>query len=275
MPTNAARLARISLFSKLDAAELNSLAALLHERRVEANQPIFWIGDTGDELYLIRSGRVQVSCPDEDGKEMILAVLEADAFFGDLSLLDGGLRSATIRSIEACDLLTLSRADFLHYLENHPHAAIDVLTVLGNRQRDILEKLRGVKNPNQAIAENATTWQRIADVISEVSASQTFVLLHVLWFAAWIIYNVTRGDNGFDPFPFGLLTLIVSLEAIFLAIFVLISQNRSGEKDRIRADADYQVNLKAHHEIMQLHQKIDKLTQTRTPGAPEAPGAES
>jgi CRP/FNR family cyclic AMP-dependent transcriptional regulator len=265
---NIQLLSAIPLFSKLDPDELNSLASLLKERSVEAHQPIFWVGDRGDELYLIQSGSVQVSCPDETGKEVVLAHLTAGSFFGDLSLLDGGLRTASVRTVEPCTLLTLSRGDFLRFLEAHPKAAIEVLMVLGNRQRDMLQKLRGVTNANQVIADRTTTWQKIADIIAAVSANQFFVLIHVVWFAVWVGYNMIMGEEGFDPFPFGLLTLIVSLEAIFLAIFVLISQNRAGEKDRIRADADFHVNLKAQYEIMQLHQKVDQLLESVQPSKP-------
>ncbi|MCS7034107.1 MAG: DUF1003 domain-containing protein [Phycisphaerae bacterium] len=254
-------LAQIPLFSQLQPDDLQELTTLLKEREYAANQPIFWIGDKGDDLFIIRKGRVQVSYPDEQGREQLLAVLQEGAFFGDLSLLDGGPRTATARTIEPTSVYTLSREDFLAFLRKHPHAAIEVLSVLGSRQREILDKLRGVTNANQVIEQKATTWQRVADVIAAVSASQGFVLFHVAWFTIWVVLNVIQGEKGFDPFPFGLLTLIVSLEAIFLSIFVLISQNRSGEKDRIRADADYQVNLKAQHEIMQLHAKLDRLAE--------------
>ncbi|HRK31984.1 MAG TPA: DUF1003 domain-containing protein [Tepidisphaeraceae bacterium] len=252
-------LAGIPLFSKLDAQELTALAGMLKERKFGANEPIFWIGDRGDELYLLQSGRVQVSYPDETGKEQTLAVLEDGAFFGDLSLLDGGVRTASIRTVDPTICLTLSRADFITFLERHPTAAVDVLSVLGGRQRDILDKLRGVTNANLLIEQKSTTWQRIADFIAAISANQWFVAFHLVWFGVWIGFNLIKGEEGPDPYPFGLLTMIVSLEAIFLSIFVLVSQNRSGEKDRIRADADYQVNLKAQHEIMQLHGKIDRL----------------
>lgn len=254
-------LAGIPLFSKLDEAELSALAGMLQERSFAANEPIFWIGDKGDQLYLLRTGRVQVSYPDETGKEQTLAVLEDGAFFGDLSLLDGGPRTASIRSIDPTHCLTLARTDFIRFLETHPSASVDVLSVIGGRQRDILEKLRGVTNANLVIEQRATTWHRIADFIAAISANKWFVLFHVLWFGGWIVFNLIKGETGPDPFPFGLLTMIVSLEAIFLSIFVLVSQNRSGEKDRIRADADYQVNLKAQHEIMQLHGKIDRLSE--------------
>ena len=132
-------------------------------------------------------------------------------------------------------------------------------------------RLRGIKNVNEVIQESATLWHRVADSIAAVSASQVFFLLHVLWFAAWIAVNLARGDRGFDPFPFGFLTLVVSLEAIFLSIFVLISQNRQSQKDHIGADLDYQVNLKAHLEVMMLQQKMDRVLALLTDRDPEAP----
>jgi uncharacterized membrane protein len=251
-------LRKIPLLARLDDAELTKLAALVHEKSIHANEPVIWVGEAGTEVYLIESGKVAVSAPDEKGKEVVLSTLGAGDFFGDLALLDGGPRSASVRTIEPCRMFVLNRRDFLNFLRQDPHAAIEVLGTIGRRYREILDKLRGVTNANSVIETSATTWERAADVIAAISASQLFVLVHVGWFGGWIILNMILGD-GWDPFPFGLLTLIVSLEAIFLSIFVLISANRSGEKDRIRADADYQVNMKAQYEIMQLHGKIDKL----------------
>lgn len=252
-------LRKIPLLSRLDDAELSRLAPVIKQRSFPDNEPIMWIGEAGDEVFLIESGKVAVSAPDEQGREVVLATLGAGDFFGDLALLDSGPRSASVRTLEPCRMLVLNRDDFLQFLRQNPDAAIDVLAVMGKRYRDTLEKLRGVTNANLVIERSATRWERIADTIAEISASQAFVLLHVLWFGLWMAFNVIKKD-GWDPFPFGLLTLIVSLEAIFLSIFVLISANRSSAKDRIRADADYQVNMKAQYEIMQLHAKIDRLT---------------
>ncbi|MGC3957472.1 MAG: DUF1003 domain-containing protein [Verrucomicrobiota bacterium] len=159
-------------------------------------------------------------------------------------------------------LLSLSRHDFLEFLKKNPTAGIHILTVLGQRQREMVEKLRGVKNVNEVYEEKVTRWQKIADIIAAVSASPQFVLTHLVWFGLWMIINAFMGEKGPDPYPFPLLTMIVSLEAIFLSIFVLVSQNRSGEKDRIHADLDYQVNLKAHLEVMQLHQKVGRIENT-------------
>jgi uncharacterized membrane protein len=252
-------LGNIPLFGKLNSTELTELGGLLKEQRVERQQPVFWIGDEGSDFYVVQVGRAAVCYPDELGHEVTIAVLAPGDFFGEISLLDGGARTTTVRAEEDLLLLSLSRHDFLEFLKRHPSAAIHILTVLGQRQREMLQKMRGLKNVNEVIEQRSTTWQRVADMIAAVSASQGFVVFHVFLFAGWMIVNKVMGEKALDPFPYNLLTMIVSLEAIFLSIFVLVSQNRAGEKDRIRADLDYQVNLKAHLEVMQLHRKIDRM----------------
>jgi len=257
-------LANIPLFAKLKPTELAELAGLLKEQKVDNQQVVFWIGDEGADFYLVQVGRVAVCYPDDMGHEVTIAVLGAGDFFGEISLLDGGPRTATIRAEDDVRLLSLSRHDFLEFLIRNPTAGIHILTILGQRQREMLQKMRGLKNVNEVMEERTTSWQKIADVIAAVSASQAFVVFHVVLFAGWMIVNKIFGEKALDPFPYNLLTMIVSLEAIFLSIFVLVSQNRAGEKDRIRADLDYQVNLKAHLEVMQLHRKIDRIEKAVT-----------
>lgn len=256
-------LSNIPLFAKLTELELADLAGLLKEQRVAGQQPVFWIGDEGSDFYLVQVGRVSVCYPDDTGHEVTIAVLGSGDFFGEISLLDGGPRTATVRADGDVILLTLSRHDFLEFLKRNPVASIHILTILGQRQREMLEKLRGLKNVNEVAEQSMNLWYRVADRIAAVAASGTFLGLHVLWFVVWIVPNVWPGmigkAEGFDPFPFGLLTMVVSLEAIILSIIIMVSQNRAGEKDRIRADLDYQVNLKAHLEVMQLHRKIDRI----------------
>jgi CRP/FNR family cyclic AMP-dependent transcriptional regulator len=267
-------LRNLPLFAQLSAEEAAELGRTLRPRAFEAHQPIFWVGDEGTDFFVVQSGRVTLTYPDEQGHEITLADVGPGQFFGELSLLDGGPRTATARAQSDCTLLALGRADFLRFLQERPSAAGQIVTVLGARQRDMLDKLRGVKNVNEVVAESSTRWQRAADTIAAVSASQAFVLLHVAWFGAWMLGNTVAGSSAPDPYPFGLLTMIVSLEAIFLSIFVLVSQNRSGEKDRIRADLDYQVNLKAQHEIMQMHRKLDTL-QAAVLGAARPPPSDA
>jgi len=251
--------ASIPLFARLAPGEAAALSGLLTARTVQAHQPIFWIGDPGSDFFIVQRGEVVLLYQDEVGREATLGVLGPGEFFGEISLLDGGPRTATARARTDVELLSLGREQFHEFLRRHPAASIHVITVIGQRQREMVGRLRGIKNVNQVIEERATLWHRIADGIASLSASQFFFLSHVLWFAIWVAVNVVLGARGFDPFPFGLLTLVVSLEAIFLSIFVLISQNRQSEKDHIGADLDYQVNLKAHLEVMMLHQKMDRM----------------
>jgi CRP-like cAMP-binding protein len=267
-------LANIPLFAALPAAERAELNALLRPKNVPANQTVVWLGEKGDDFFIVHKGRLGVVTSDESGKEVKLATLGVGQFFGEISLLDGGPRTATVRAEEDSSLLALGREDFLKFLLHHPDAAIHMLTVLGQRQRDTLEKVRGIRNANEAIAEHASNWHKLAQKIAAVSASRAFVIFNVLLFALWILVNVLLGRfmwaglHPFDEAPtFGVLGFIVTIEALFISLFVLISQGLQGERDRIRADLDYQVNVKAHQEVMQLQQKVDRLAQLLTTAA--------
>jgi CRP/FNR family cyclic AMP-dependent transcriptional regulator len=250
----------VPLFAALTVEQRAELALSLTTRHVPARDTLFWIGDLGAEMFIVKDGRIGLTYPDDDGREVSLAQLGPDQFFGELSLLDGGRRTATARALVDTHLLCLDRASFQSYLLAHPTAALHVVEVLTTRQRNMLDQLKGIKNVNEVFGETTTTWMRIADAIATVSASKGFVLTHLCGVGFWITYNLARGQTGFDPFPFMLLAMVCSLEAIFLSIFVLISQNRQSEKDRVQADLDYQVNVKAHREVMDLHAKIDRLT---------------
>ncbi|MGE0814988.1 MAG: cyclic nucleotide-binding domain-containing protein [Vicinamibacterales bacterium] len=258
-------LAHLPIFAKLDAEGLADLEARLTRRRVPAGEPVFWFGDDGDTLYVIESGRVEVTAPAADGQHVLLDTLQAGGIFGELSLFDGGPRSATVRAVTECSLIELRRDAFHAFLRARPGVAIDVLQVLGARQRASTVALRGLKNPNAVIAEGTTRWQRVSDVVASVAASHTFTIAHLCWFGSWILTNIVASAGwlparlAFDPFPFGLLTLIVSLEAIFLSIFVLVSQNRQSERDRIRTDLDHQVNVKAHVEIVGVVERLERI----------------
>jgi uncharacterized membrane protein len=256
-------LRKIPLFAGLEADERADLGGLLKTRQYQAQAPVFWIGEKGTEFYIVQNGAVTVSAPDESGKEVTLAKLGPGNFFGEISLLDGGPRTATIRAAGDTTLLCLTREQFHEFLREHPSAAIHMLTILGQRQRETNEKLRGVRNANQAIDENLTAWARISHKIASLSASQSFVLLNVGFFGVWMLANMVLKSLGKEPFdaaPFGLLGFIITVEALFISLFVLISANQQGDRDRIRADLDYQVNLKAQYEVMQLHRKLDRLT---------------
>lgn len=259
-------LAHIPLFARLDAAEQRALVATMKLHKSAANEVICWQGDPGDSLYVINSGNAVVTASNEKGEHMLLKILAPGEFFGEISLLDAGPRTATVRAAEACELFVLGRDDFHQFLRDRPDAAIHILAVMGERQRAATQTLRSVRNPNAIFdAARASGWQRISDLVATIAASQWFTLFHMCWFGVWITFNllgtldVIPRRLAWDPFPFGLLTMIVSLEAIFLSIFVLVSQNRQTEKDRLRTDLDYQINVRAQSQITDIERQLDRI----------------
>jgi uncharacterized membrane protein len=267
----------VPLFARLGLEEQADLHGRMKPRAVNAGEVIVWHGEQGDSLFLISDGSVEVVIPNERGEHVHLAEIGRGGFFGELSLLDSGPRTATVRATDRCELLELHRDQFMRFLMGRPDAALDMLGLLATRQREGQAAMRSM-NPNEAFAATRiTTWQRLSDVIAAVSASQWFTLFHAVWFGVWILMNVSGSliyahaviipddKKGllpgwvFDPFPFGLLTMVVSLEAIFLAIFVMVSQNRQSEKDRLRTDLDYQVNVRAQEEILRISHRLSTI----------------
>ncbi|MCA1582125.1 MAG: DUF1003 domain-containing protein [Acidobacteria bacterium] len=126
---------------------------------------------------------------------------------------------------------------------------------------DVIERnIRTVARQHLEARQNRGVSERIADAITTFSGRMPFVYLHVAWFALWILANTGHlGVPAFDPFPYGLLTMIVSLEAIFLSTFVLISQNRLSEDADRRAHLDLQIGLLTEHELTRALQMLDAV----------------
>ena len=263
MPADPRLLRTLPLFVGMDDDERAAIAAIMDEQQFRGGQVIFRADQTGGTLYIVQSGQVELSIVDDDEEKLVLEMLESGDFFGELSLLDGGSRSATATATQRTDTLVLERHEFLDLMLQKPHMAQDVMVALAKRIRrtDNLLRRRVSRNVNEIADEKLTVGQRIADVIAEFSGSIPFLMLNAVFFAIWLIVNAIP-QIAFDPYPFGLLTMIVSLEAIFLSIFVLVSQNRQSDKDRIRNELDYQVNLKAELGVSVLLHKADALTES-------------
>src|SRR5258706_2680682 len=262
---DAELLAEVPFFQLLNDEERNFLAGELDVVSFRQGDMVFTYGDPGDSLYVIKTGEVEVFFKDDTGGRIVLETAREGDFFGELSLLDNGPRTASVVATRDVEALRVDRNDLDHLLRLHPEAALDLLTAMGRRMRVTAELLRHTasRNVNEIIEDNRTAIQRAADWIAEFSGSIAFLMIHVVLFFLWIIMNVGNGVPGiplFDPFPFGLLTMAVSLEAIILSVFVLLSQNRQVAKDRVRSDIEYNVNLKAELEIAHLHEKVDRLT---------------
>lgn len=267
MPCNPADLADVKLFELLDEDELRELAGVIDSRRFSAGDIIFHAGDFGDVLYIVRSGEVEIYVRDTAGQKIVLTVARENDLFGELSMLDARPRSASAQSLEDSDLLVLDREDLLLLFQKQPDAALNMLAAMSTmlRKVDRLLMTRVSRNVNEEMEEKLPALQRIADWIAWFSGSMPFLIINGMWFVIWIAVNtLPPPDKQFDPFPFGLLTMIVSLEAIFLSCFVLISQNRQAQKDKIRSDVEYEINIKAELEVAHLHEKVDHIHEQMT-----------
>lgn len=263
MPTDVALLEQVPLFSVLTETDRALLATQLEEERFATGTRIFHRGDPGGSVYVVCSGRVELSVHSDQGDRIHLETAEAGNFFGELSLLDGDPRSADAYALEETHCLRIDRKDLAFLFRSQPDAALGMLTVMAKRLRaaDTLMRSRPERTPNQEVEQQRTLIERIADALAAFSGSFSFLGVHVVWFSLWALLNVgiIPGLPSFDPFPFGFLTMLVSLEAILLSCFVLISQSRQASQDRIRSDVEYAANIKASLEVSQLHVKLDQL----------------
>ena len=267
MPCDPNFLANIKMFDLLDEDDRVALAAVIDEMSVPAGQTLFQAGDPGDSLFIVREGQIELFIKDTTGQKIVLHTAEAGDMFGELAMLDSGARSATALALTDVELLVLDRDDLVLLFQRKPEAALHMLASLTSltRKADELLRTRVSRNVNEEMEVHSSMLQRVADWIAWFSGSMLFLMINGGWFIIWISLNTLLlpknpdGSVGFDPYPFGLLTMIVSLEAIFLSCFVLISQNRQAEKDRVRSDIEYEVNIKAELEIAHLHEKTDRI----------------
>src|SRR5919107_625046 len=272
MSVDHAALEGVEFFELLGDDERRALAEVVDLVRLDEGQTLFRAGDPGESLYLVRAGEVELYITDNVGQKITLDTATRGDFFGEIALLDEQSRTATAVALTDTELIELDRGDLLLLFSKQPDAALHMLAAMGRmtRNADALLRTRVSRNVNEEVEERTTVVQRVADWLAWFSGSMLFLFLHALWFGAWIALNVglvnIPGLSGFDPFPFGLLTMIVSLEAIFLSTFVLISANRQAEKEKVRADIEYDVNIKAEMEVAHPHEKP-------TPPPGEMPGA--
>ena len=262
MGCDVALLAGIKFFELLGEGDRNDLAGVIDYLKLAQGEPLFRVGDPGDSLFVVCSGAIELSITDTAGQKIVLTTAQEGDLFGEVALLDSGPRTATAVALEESELLMLDRGDLFLLFQKKPEAALHMLAAMGTmvRKADELLRTRISRNVNEEVEEQLTVFQKAADWIAGFSGGMPFLALNTIWFMVWIAVNtLPLGVAAFDPYPFGLLTMIVSLEAIFLSIFVLISQNRLAQKDRVRADVDYEVNVKAELEVAHLHDKVDRI----------------
>ena len=257
----------VPLFASLDDHAATELRSLLTEQVVNSNTRIFRHGDQGNAMYLIESGRVRISLQDEDKNDVTLAELAQGDFFGEMSLIDGRQRSADAQVIEDSRLAILSRDAFLSFVRNNPDVALKMLSALTDRLRrtDELLRSRVSRNVNDEAQARSTLADRAADMIAEFGGSWKFIGVSIGLIIFWIILNSYILIRGFDPIPYQMLNLVLAVIAGMQAPIIMMSQNRQGEKDRLRADLDYQVNLKNELSLAEVLRRLDVLESERLP----------
>ena len=257
----------VPLFASLDDDSARDLRNLLSEQAVPQNTRLFRQGDSGDAMYLIESGRVRISIRDDDKQEVTLAELAQGDFFGEMSIIDGRQRSADAKVVEDSRLAVLSREAFLTFVRKKPDVALEMLSALTDRLRrtDELLRSRVSRNANEEEEARLTLADRAADMIAEFGGSWKFIGVSIALIIFWIIFNSYILVSGFDPAPYQMLNLVLAVIAGMQAPIIMMSQNRQGEKDRLRADLDYQVNLKNELSLAEVLRRLDVLESERLP----------
>jgi CRP/FNR family transcriptional regulator, cyclic AMP receptor protein len=255
-------LKHVPLFALLDDEEAAVLAAQVELKRFAPRQRIYKIGDPAKQAYVMMSGMVEVTTVDEDHQEVLVDEPGHGDFFGFASMLEQTPHQTNAMAIEETVCLEVDRDDIAILLQRKPMAGMDMLTVLGRQfhASQQLVRLRASRNANQVIEEQSTLGERIADSVARFGGSWTFIILFGVVLVIYSGLNITLGGRAWDPYPFILLNLFLSMLAAIQAPVIMMSQNRQDMKDRLRSELDYDVNRRAETEIQGLARKVNLLT---------------
>ena len=254
-------LKQVPLFALLDADEAAVLAGQVEVRNFSARQRIYKIGEPGGRAYIVVSGKVRVVTIDEDGQEVLVNEPEPGDFFGFASMLEQTPHQTEAIAAEPTLAVEVDRHDIQVLLSRKPDAGMDMLTVLGRHfhAAQQLVRLRAYRNPNEIIEEQATPGEEIADSVAAFGGSWTFIFIFLSVLVVYTIVNLVLGRKAWDPYPFILLNLFLSMLAAIQAPVIMMSQNRQDKKDRVRSELDYEVNRHAHKDIQGLAHKLNLL----------------
>jgi len=256
-------LKHVPLFALLDEDETAILAAQVEVREFAARQRIYKLGDPSGRAYVVMSGAVRVTTLDEDQQEVVIAESGHGEFFGFASMLDGTPHQTNAMAVEDTVCLEVDRHDIEVLLTRKPMAGMDMLTVQSKQihAAQQLVRVRANRNPNDVIEEEMTFGQRIADHVAQFGGSWTFIILVMVALIVYAAINIVLKGRAWDPYPFILLNLFLSMMAAIQAPVIMMSQNRQDTKDRLRSELDYDVNRRAETEIQQLAGKLHLLTE--------------
>jgi len=261
MPCDAQILKQVPLFALLDDDEAEVLAGQVELKTFAARQRIYKIGDAAERAFVMVSGAVRVTTIDDDHQEVVVAEPAQGEFFGFASMLEQTPHQTSAVALEDAVCIEVDRNDIMVLLQRKPHAGMDMLSVLGRQLHSAqqLVRVRAARNPNELIEEEATLGERIADSVATFGGSWTFIITFLLLLSAYTLINIRLRGSAWDPYPFILLNLFLSMLAALQAPVIMMSQNRQDTKDRLRGELDYEVNRRAESEIQGVSQKLNQL----------------
>ena len=254
-------LKHVPLFALLDEEETAVLAGQVRLRTFAPRQRIYKIGDSNGQAYVVVSGRVRVSTVDQDQQEVVVDEPSHGEFFGFASMLEQTPHQTEAVAIDEAVCLEVDEKDIAVLLQRKPLAGMDMLRVLGKQfhASQQLVKLRANRHPNEVIEKDATFGERIADVVAGFGGSWTFIITFGIALAVYMTIDAALGRKAWDPYPYILLNLFLSMLAAVQAPIIMMSQNRQDTKDRLRGELDYDVNRRAEVEIQGLARKLNLL----------------
>ena len=270
MPCDPQILRHVPLFALLDEEELAVLASQVELKTFFPRQRIYKMGDAGGRAYVLVSGMVQVTTVDEDHQEVIVDRPKHGEFFGFASMLDGTPHQTTAIATEESTAVEVSIDDITVLLQRKPLAGVDMLAVLGRQfhASQELVRLRAARNPNEIIEERSTLGEHVADAVARFGGSWSFIIMFGVVLSVYVTANVFLRGQAWDPYPYILLNLFLSMLAAIQAPVIMMSQNRQDTKDRLRSELDYDVNRRAESEIQGLartlnhvHEQVDDIVE--------------
>ncbi len=248
----------VPLFALLDDDEREVLAGQVDMKQFAARQRIYKMGDLADRAYVMVSGKVRVTTVDEDNQEVVVDETGHGEFFGFASMLDQTPHQTGAMALEESVCLEVTREDIATLIARKPMAGMDMLAVLGRQFHSAqqLVRVRASRNPNDLIEKRTTPGERVADSVARFGGSWTFIIIFSVVLVIYTAANSWLGRSAWDPYPFILLNLFLSMLAAVQAPIIMMSQNRQDAKDRLRSELDYAVNRRAETEIKSLAYKL-------------------
>ena len=261
----------VPIFALLDAEERLVLAQQVSLHNFTKGETVFRAGDPGGHAYIVQRGRVHITLTDVAKDEVLVDVCDDGHIFGMSSLLAEADHLTTAVAVEDTQAIEIDRNDIVVLIQKKPLAGLDMMAMIEKQLRSTHELMRTrvSRNPNEEMEEKETLGDRLSDAVARFGGSWKFISAFAVFLAIYVLINLSI-DRRWDPYPFILLNLFLSMLAAVQAPIIMMSQNRQDAKDRLRNELDYRCNLKAELEIEEVLHRMTRLEQ-RLASAPRRP----